>query len=283
MTDTTPSAKATPRTNTPSAEATPSEDLTLRVAAAQLLAGPDSAANLSAAAEQVRRAAEAGAALIVFPEATQACFGTDLRSVAQPVDGPFASGLAGVAAECEITVVAGMFEPAPDGRVFNTLVVTDGGSAPLAVYRKIHLYDAFGARESDLVAPGSDLVTLDVAGIRVGLATCYDLRFADQFTALGRAGAQLVCVPASWGEGPGKAEQWDLLVRARAMDAQAWLLACDQAWTAPRGTDPLGIGRSALVDPVGTVRARLGSDAGLLVHEVNTAAVAATRVRIPIL
>jgi predicted amidohydrolase len=73
-----------------------------------------------------------------------------------------------------------------------------------ASYRKIHLYDAFGSRESDLVAPGKELVTITVQGVTVGLATCYDLRFADQFTALGRAGAELIVVPASWGAGPGK-------------------------------------------------------------------------------
>jgi predicted amidohydrolase len=253
----------------------------LRVAAAQLHAGADPVANLATATEAVRRAAEAGAALVALPEATMAAFGTDLRAIAEPLDGPFATALRELAADLGIVVVAGLFEPAADGRVHNTVLATGPGVE--SFYRKIHLYDAFGSRESDLVAPGSELVTIEVRGVLVGLATCYDLRFADQFTALGRAGAHLVVVPASWGAGPGKEEQWDLVTRARASDAQAWLLACDQAWTPPTGPDPLGVGRSALVDPLGHSRARLGSEAGLLVGSIDTELAVAVRARVPVL
>jgi predicted amidohydrolase len=253
----------------------------LRVAAAQVRTGPDPEANLATATDAVRRAADAGAELVALPEATLAAFGTDLRAVAEPLDGPFATGLRKIAAELGVVVIAGLFEPAADGRVHNTLLAT--GPSVDAAYRKIHLYDAFGSRESDLVAPGSELVAFDVRGIRVGLATCYDLRFADQFTALGRAGADLIVVPASWGAGPGKEEQWDLLTQARASDAQSWLLACGQAWTPPTGTDPLGIGRSALVDPIGHTCARLGSDPGLLQGTADTDLPTTIRTRVPIL
>jgi predicted amidohydrolase len=253
----------------------------LRVAAAQIRTGADPVANLATATDAVRQAADAGASLVALPEATLAAFGTDLRAVAEPLDGPFATGLRKVAAETGVVVIAGLFEPAEDGRVYNTLLAT--GPSVEASYRKIHLYDAFGSRESDLVAPGSALVTIEVAGVRVGLATCYDLRFADQFTALGRAGAHLIVVPASWGAGPGKEEQWDLLTRARAADAQSWLLACDQPWTPPSGTDPLGIGRSSLTDPLGHTHARLNSDADLLLGTVETDLAASVRARVPIL
>jgi predicted amidohydrolase len=253
----------------------------LRVAAAQLTTGSDPAANLVAATDAVRRAAAADAELVALPEATQAAFGTELRSIAEPLDGVFATGLRKVAAETGVVVVAGLFEPAADGRVHNTLLATGPGVD--AYYRKIHLYDAFGSRESDLVAPGKDLVTIEVSGVLVGLSTCYDLRFADQFTALGRAGARLIVVPASWGAGPGKEEQWDLLTRARATDAQSWLLACDQAWTPPTGTDPLGVGRSVLVDPLGHITTRLASEPSQLLATIDTALVTTTRERVPIL
>ncbi|WP_433167748.1 nitrilase-related carbon-nitrogen hydrolase [Kribbella sp. CA-247076] len=253
----------------------------LRVAAAQVTAGPDPAANLSTATDAVRAAAADGASLIVLPEAVLARFGTDLRAVAEPLDGPFATGLRKVAAELEVVVVAGLFEPATDGRVHNTLLVTGPGVE--TAYRKIHLYDAFGSRESDTVAPGNELVTFSYRDVTIGLATCYDLRFADQFTALGRAGAELVVVPASWGAGPGKEEQWHLLTRARAADAQAWLLACDQAYVPPVGTDPLGVGRSSLTTPLGQTSARLGAAAGVLHGVVDTEVVAAVRQRVPIL
>lgn len=190
-----------------------------------------------------------------------------------------------------MTVVVGMFTPADEvttaegkerSRVHNTLLVTGGGVEETA-YRKIHLYDAFGSRESDTVAPGDDLSTVDVAGWSVGLATCYDVRFADQFGQLGRRGAELVVLPASWGDGPGKASQWDLLTRARAHDAQAWLLAVGQAWTPESVTGPYGIGRSALADPTGEVRARLGGGEGVLVADIDRETVTRTRRTIPIL
>ena len=126
-------------------------------------------------------------------------------------------------------------------------------------------------------------MTFSFQDVTVGLATCYDLRFADQFTALGRLGAELVVVPASWGAGPGKEEQWDLLTRARAADAQAWLLACDQAYVPPAGTDPLGVGRSSLTTPLGQTSVRLGAEAAVLHGVVDTDVVAAVRQRVPIL
>lgn len=255
-----------------------------RVAAAQLISTADPAENLAAVRSLSAAAAEQGAEVVVFPESTMAAVGTPLRQIAQPLDGPFADGLRSIAAAHQVVLVVGMYEPAPDGRVHNTLLATGPGIAQgEAAYRKIHLYDAFGARESAVVAPGSELVTFTAHGSTVGLATCYDVRFADQFTALGRAGAELICLPASWGDGPGKAEQWDLLTRARAMDAQAWLLGAGQGWVPGQGPDPLGIGRSVLVDPMGRVRARLGHEPGLLVAPVELGQVASTRARIPIL
>ena len=259
---------------------------TLTVAACQLSSTRDPRENLASVREFATRAAHAGAALAVFPEATMVSFDSPLAELAEPLDGEFATGVRAVAADLGLTLVVGMFEPADDGRVHNTLLATGPGVE--AAYRKIHLYDAFGSRESDLVAPGTDITTLDLAlgegrSVRVGLATCYDVRFADQFTALGRAGAQVVVLPASWGEGPGKAEQWDVLTRARAMDAQAWFVACDQAWRPPQGSDALGIGRSAVLDPLGGVRARLDHRPDVLVTTVDLDLVEDVRARVPVL
>jgi predicted amidohydrolase len=253
----------------------------LRVAAAQVSTGLDPVANLAIALDAIQQAAAAGAELIALPEATLACFGTDLSSVAEPLDGPFATGLRKVAADLGVVVAAGLFEPSSDGRVHNTVLVTGPGVE--ASYRKIHLYDAFGSRESDTVAPGKELVTFGWRDVTIGLATCYDLRFADQFTALGRLGAELIVVPASWGAGPGKEEQWDLLTRARSADAQAWLLACDQAYVPPSGNDPLGIGRSSVTSPLGQTLERLDAAPGTLHTTIDTSVAAAVRARVPIL
>ncbi|AKT50383.1 carbon-nitrogen hydrolase family protein [Arsenicicoccus sp. oral taxon 190] len=254
---------------------------TRRLAAGQLRSSDDKAANLAEAVRLVREAADAGAWLVVLPEATMVSFATPLRDHAEPLDGPFADALRAAARDAGVTVVAGLFEPADDGRVHNTLLLT--GPHAEATYRKVHLFDAFTTRESETVAPGDGYVTVDVDGVRVGLATCYDVRFPDQFTALGRAGAQVVALPASWGDGPGKAQQWDLLTAARAHDAQAWLVAAGQAWQPESVRKPLGIGRSAVVDPTGAVRARLGGASELLVADVDLDLVDRTREQVPIL
>jgi predicted amidohydrolase len=228
----------------------------MRIALAQLLAGEDPSANLEQVRELTERAAAAGAQLVVFPEATMRCFGRSLVDIAEPLNGPWATGLRQLAAEHDIVVAAGMFTPADDGRVRNTLLVVGPGVE--AHYDKIHLFDAFGFAESDTVAPGREPVVVQVAGVAVGLATCYDLRFPGLFTTLAERGAELICVCASWGAGPGKVDQWELLVRARALDSTSYIAAVGQAdpasvGVARTGSAPTGIGHSALISPRGEV------------------------------
>src|SRR5580700_11109568 len=134
-------------------------------------------------------AANLGADLAVFPEATQVRFGSDLRAAAEPLDGPFGSGLAAAAKQTGVALVAGVFEPAPDGRVYNTAVAFDERGELVAAYRKLHLFDAFGHRESEVVAPGSGLVACTLAGVQVGLEICYDVRFGELSRALAVGGA----------------------------------------------------------------------------------------------
>jgi predicted amidohydrolase len=195
---------------------------TLRVALVQIVSGDDPVANLDQVEARVAEAAAAGADLVLFPEATMRRFGPGLRQVAEPLDGPWATRLADVAQAHGVTVVAGMFTPAEGGRVRNTLVAA--GPGPAAHYDKIHLFDAFGFAESDTVAAGEDPVMIDVAGVRVGLTTCYDVRFPGLYSRLAEQGAAVVCVAASWAAGPGKVDQWQLLTRARALDSTVFVL-----------------------------------------------------------
>ncbi|MFG3258840.1 carbon-nitrogen hydrolase family protein [Streptomyces sp. NPDC048172] len=256
----------------------------MRLALAQITADLDPAPNLGTVRDLTRRAADAGARLVVFPESTMARFGAPLAEVAEPLDGPWATAVRGIAEETGTVVVVGMFTPAPGGRVANTLLATGPGVD--ASYDKIHLYDAFGFTESEQVAPGSEVVTIDVDGVRVGLATCYDVRFPELFRAHADAGAVLSLLPASWGPGPGKVEQWQLLLRARALDATVWLAAADQAAPAPsepETTAPVGVGHSALVGPDGTVRDSLGAEPGLLVTDVGVDEVEAVRRKVSVL
>ncbi|MGW0861046.1 carbon-nitrogen hydrolase family protein [Streptomyces sp. NPDC002611] len=256
----------------------------MRIALSQLTTGPDSDKNLLLIEEWTRRAADAGARVVVFPEASMACFGTPLAPLAEPLDGPWADGVRRIARDTGTVVVAGMFTPADGGRVANTLLATGAGVE--ASYDKIHLYDAFGFRESDTVAAGSAPTVIDVDGVRLGLATCYDVRFPELFRAHADAGAVATLLAASWGAGPGKADQWELLVRARALDATVWLAAVDQAEPGPGsapGSAPTGIGHSLVAGPDGTVRHALGAGPELLVADLDVDEVAAVRQRISVL
>jgi predicted amidohydrolase len=214
-------------------------------------------------------------------------FGRPLGPVAEPADGPWAGRLQTIADRIGLVIVAGMFTPAADGRVFNTLRAVGRGVD--ARYDKIHLFDAFGFRESETVAPGQEPGLFMIDDLTVGLTTCYDVRFPGLYTELATRGAELICIAASWGAGPGKVEQWRLLTRARALDSTTFVVAAGQAspWSggidAPPGKAPTGVGHSAVISPRGEVLAELGPEPGLLIVELDLAGVAETRRAIPVL
>ncbi|HVV20857.1 MAG TPA: carbon-nitrogen hydrolase family protein [Pseudonocardiaceae bacterium] len=254
----------------------------MRIALCQITSSPEPRANLDLMAEYTERAAAAGAEIAVFPEATMACFGVPLRPVAEPLGGPWATTAREIADRFGVRIAAGMFTPADDGRVHNTLLFTGGGVH--VGYDKIHLFDAFGFQESKTVAPGDSVVVLG----DLGLATCYDVRFPELFRELADQGAATVLLPASWGAGPGKREQWELLVRARALDCTSWVVACGQADPAASGGTPspkapTGIGHSLVADPYGRVVAALDEAPGLLVVDVDPRLVDKARQEIPVL
>ena len=164
-----------------------------------------------------------------------------------------------------------MFEPSADGRVHNTAVAFSGAGELVASYRKLHLFDALGQRESDLVAPGDDVVVTSLAGARVGLQICYDIRFPELTRALAIGGASLVTVSAAWQAGLFKEEHWVTLLRARAIENTVWIAAVGQvpdAGAKPTRA-PTGVGRSMLIDPLGVVRCDLGPSAGVTVVDAD--------------
>jgi deaminated glutathione amidase len=249
----------------------------MRVALCQIEVGDDPKENLERMRDALARAPEAD--LAVFPEAAQVRFGNDLAALAEPLDGPFVTALAEAARRHGTAVVAGVFEPAPDGRVFNTVVGIDADGATVGSYRKIHLFDAFEDRESTLVAAGDTPVVLTLAGLRIGVVTCYDIRFPELSRALVDRGAQVLVVPAAWAQGVFKEEHWTTLVRARAIENTTWVIAVDKApdrTRPPRGL-PGGVGRSQLIDPMGTVLADLGPFPDVRVVDLDPDT--ATRVR----
>jgi predicted amidohydrolase len=241
---------------------------TLRVALIQEAAGLDPTENRTRLAELV----PAGADLVVLPEAFARDFGeagSDVSAYAEPLDGPFVEELARVAALRRTTVVAGMFEAGPDpARPFNTLVVR---GAAEAAYRKVHLYDSFGYRESDRLSPGPvETAVVAVGGLQVGLMTCYDLRFPELARLLVDRGAQVLLVPAAWVAGERKVDHWRTLVRARAIENTVYVVACGQP-------GPRYSGHSMVVDPLGDVLTEGGPGPGLLTAELDPVALAAAR------
>jgi predicted amidohydrolase len=255
----------------------------MRIAVAQILSGTDPVDNLQLVQDYAGRAAEAGAQLVVFPEATMCRFGVPLAPIAQPVDGSWADGVRRIAAGADIAVIVGMFSPADDGRVYNTLLATGRGID--AHYDKIHLYDAFGFTESHTVAPGREPVVITVDGVAVGLTTCYDLRFPELFTTLARRGAQLIVVSASWAAGRGKLEQWTVLARARALDSTSYIAAAGQADPGEplASSAPTGVGGSLVVSPFGDVVASAAGEPQLLVADLALDRVAEARESIAVL
>ncbi len=191
--------------------------------------------------------------LVVFPEATLSRFGRHIGEVAEPLDGPFVNGLRQIARENGTALIAGVWEP-DGGRVANTTLAIDTGGSIKGTYRKIHLFDSFGSRESEFVSPGSEPVVAELDGLRVGLATCYDVRFPELFRKLVDQGADVFAVIAAWASGPLKEDHWTTMVRARAIENTTWTVAVGQ----PPHSDGFGVGHSMLVDPMGVVTRDLG-------------------------
>jgi predicted amidohydrolase len=252
-----------------------------RIALCQIPVSEEPAVNLSRAREAMDRAAADGAELAIFPEATLTRYGKRITDLAEPLDGPFVTGLAESAREHGLAVIVGVFEPGDD-RVHNTAVAIGPTGRIEAAYRKIHLFDSFGARESDLVAPGSAPVVVELAGLRIGLVTCYDIRFPELTRALVDEGAELFAVIAAWGSGPMKEEHWTTLVRARAIENTTWVAAVGQAPN-PEARDGFGIGRSMLVDPMGVVRADLGPEPSVQTCSLDPQITIVTRNALPCL
>lgn len=263
----------------------------MRVAAVQVATTFDLEENRRLVTARIGAAADAGAELVVFPEATMCTFGGrsfDLAAVAEPLDGPFVAELLEAAACHGITAVAGMFERPGTGNAadsagaalpYNTVVVAGPGGL-LGAYRKLHLFDALGANESARLGAGdpvAGLVTVEVGEMVAGVMTCYDLRFPEMARALVDRGATVLVLPSHWYAGPGKAAVWETLVRARAIESTAYVVAAGKP-------APEGVGRSMVVDPLGEVCASLGGDDdGCVIAEVEASRVAEARAVLPVL
>jgi predicted amidohydrolase len=241
------------------------------VAVGQFGPGPNPAGNVDAIRELVEAAAENGAKIVVLPEYSSAfcgALGDWVNTFAEPLTGPFVTAMRALAAECDIAVVVGLLE-APDDededtRPFNTVVAINSSGDILARYRKVHLFDAFGSMESDWIQPGDAEEAPEIcelAGLTVGLQTCYDLRFPEVTRRLVDAGAELVAIPSEWIAGPKKAHHWVALIAARAIENLVFVAAADQI-------APVAVGMSRVISPLGETLIDMGQTAGIAMAEV---------------
>jgi deaminated glutathione amidase len=267
----------------------------MRVAAIQTTAGPELERNLGAAAQLVEEAARAGAELVVLPEYFSVAGGPDvLRRYAEPLNGPTYTWASQQARQWNIRVVAGTFPERPQEsseaavlhdpsgrRLFNTSCLIGPTGRLEAVYRKIHLFDVeldgLSICESATIASGEELCTAPLAPPSeptgsgppmLGLSICYDLRFPELYRILTLLGATVVAVPSAFTAATGPAH-WELLLRARAVENQVFVIGAGQVGDLPPGM-PSCHGHSMIVDPWGTILAeRLDPTPGVVVADLD--------------
>ena len=251
------------------------------VVAMQQASGPDASLNRA----KVRGAIEGRASvddLVILPEATQMAFGErpqPLASEAEALDGPFVSMLVELSTDGP-AIVAGMFEQGDDpGRPFNTTVVVAAGQL-VAAYRKIHLYDALGFQESEGIiageASGENLIVVEVAGAKVGVLTCFDLRFPEMAAALVDRGAQVLVLGAAWVPGHRKVEQFRSLLEARAIETTSFVVAAAQP-------HPRYCGHSAIIAPTGEILAEAGDEEDVISASLDLSALGSIRAALPVI
>jgi predicted amidohydrolase len=255
----------------------------MRVAVCQLNARDDRTANLASAKDLLTRAAAAGADLAVLPEFTD-YLGPGIPEP-EKLDGEYATFFASLARELGMWVLAGSFHEVASepGRSHNTSPLFDRSGNLVASYRKIHLYDVnipgrVSYLESATIAPGAETVVAEVEGVRVGLSICYDLRFPELYRRLADSGAQVIVVPAAFMMHTGR-DHWEVLLRARAIENQCYVVAAGQIGDHDPGRTCFG--RSMVIDPWGTVIAQAPDTVGITVADLDLARLTKIRAELP--
>ena len=249
---------------------------TTAVAVGQFAPGSDQVENLRQMASLAAEAVDRGAALVVFPEYSsffEMQLGPASVAAAEALDGPFVTAVGELARQLGIHIVAGMLESGrAEDRASNTLVAVAPSGDIVAVYRKLHLYDAFGQLESEHIIAGEiePPQTFVLDGLTVGMQTCYDIRFPEVTRRLADAGADVVLVPAEWVRGPLKEYHWRTLLIARAIENTVYVLAADHA-------PPIGVGNSMIVDPMGVELATIGETTDVAVAWLDPERLASVR------
>lgn len=254
-----------------------------KIAIAQIQSSTDKRDNLKKALGIIDQAKSQGAEQIILPEflmafspASQSA--EELTALAESLDGPFIAALRKAAKAAAVGVVAPIYETsAMANRVYDSAVWIDGTGAIAAVYRKLHLYDAFGFKESDKFQPGDDIAPLvNIGAAHCGLMICYDLRFPELARLLAMAGANVLVAPSGWVQGDLKVEHWQTMIKARALENGCFVIA-------PNQVGNIYTGHSMAVDPLGRTLADLAQQEGLAVVDIDLKLVAEVRDKLPLL
>lgn len=255
----------------------------MRAAIVQMRASTDKDANLERILSYISNAASGGATLCAFPEfmmfhTSSSQTARELAKTAETMTGPFVRAVAQAAKEHRIEVVGTMYEKSRiRNRAYDTCFVAGSDGTVKSKYRKVHLYDALGFRESKKLAPGSRLSRPVRTSLgRTGLVICYDLRFPEASRALADAGSEVIVAPSAWVNGPHKEEHWSTMNRARALENGCYVLAPDQ-------TGNIYCGRSMAVDPFGRIILDMGRRTGIGFVDMDPGLVKETRRSLPLL
>lgn len=254
-----------------------------RIAVAQVESSTEKSENLRTAVRLIQEAKHNGAELIAFPEFLMAFSpvsqtAEELARVAESVDGPFVSALRAAAKAAAIGVVATIYEnSSTPNRVYDSAVWIDAlGNTP-SIYRKLHLYDAFGFKESDKFQRGEDLPPLMQSGeSRFGMMICYDLRFPEMARMLALRGANVLIAPSGWVQGDLKVQHWETMIKARALENGCYVIAPDQAGN-------IYIGHSMAADPLGRTVVDLDEKPCMEIIELDFNLLRETREQLPLL
>lgn len=251
----------------------------MQLALVQIEAGPDTDANVEKATEYIRDAAVEGADLVLLPEIWNVGYFAfdDYAAGAEPINGPTATRMADLAAELGVHLHAGSIIETDGNNLYNTSLLFGPDGDRLASYRKMHLF-GYESEESQLLTPGTEIVTVETDLGTLGMTTCYDLRFPELYRALCDAGAELFLITSAWPQA--RLDHWRLLNQTRAVEEQVFLAAANL--TGQNEGVELG-GNSLVVGPWGTPRVNAESDEGVLLTDIDLSAVETVRNEFPAL
>jgi deaminated glutathione amidase len=254
-----------------------------RVLVAQITSSVQKSDNLRKALDLIAQANNRQASLVAFPEflmayspASQSA--PELAELAESIDGPFTTSIREAAKAANVAVLATIYEKSPQlDRVHDTALWIDAHGNVASVYRKLHLYDAFGFRESDKFTAGNSVAgPVRMNDMRIGVMICYDLRFPEMARMLTLQAANVLIAPSGWVQGDFKIEHWQTMIRARALENGCYVVAPDQ-------TGNIYIGHSMVVDPLGRTIVDLGETETSEIVELDLALIQDVRNKLPLL